>query len=296
MQSTSMFEAEWNAISPERLFSCPPNAERSEVPLEERKSLLSLSRENVRKALRYALVILAAETAYILPQSVEQPKPIRKYQNQSTTQLASYSARPLPQPDAPIQEIIDSLDTDDRYIQFVQKYSKAYFPITPWTFASSYAYSPQTLQREGWQAPCNGLSEFACEVGTRHGKEMYLMALWPDGSENSKAGDSLEENKHRKSWHLVAFYKLYDEASQQHQYIIFNNSTVTALDLGESLDSYAAREHYEIMQPLGGIVKWERVYDDWRAKLARHTGGTIAEEDIIPTTIAAPNVFSIAKH
>lgn len=298
MRTTSVFEAEWNSISPERALLHPQtdiNEESYEVS-EKPNGILRYGLRNIRQSIAYISLLLTAETAYILQQDIEQPTPIVQMNESSYLQFVRYKAEGLPSSDAPIEEIIDSLDTDEKYIEFLKKYSDGYFPVTPWTFLGSYAYSPTQLQEENWTAPCNGFAEFACEVGTRHGKKMYLLSLWPDGKTTTEHHDenTVEEHKHRNSWHLVAFYKLQDGQSGQSQYVIFDNNNLIRLEPGEPLSTYTSQQHYDIIHPLGGITEWKRPYDDWRAKIARHIG-SINEDQVIETVIPHSSIMSIAK-
>lgn len=298
MQSNTVFEADWNsAVSPERLF-LESHSGNNDCPniTPDKQSFVRTSLKNIRRATQIFIIATIAETPFILNREVEQPTPIVQHQGAPYVQYVSVNGDGLPSPDDPINDIIDSLDSDERYQAFLKKNSSGYFPITPWTFLGSYAYSPQSLQEHNWKAPCNGFAEFACEVGTRHGKKMYLLGLWPDGERTpSNEGDTLEEHKHRSSWHLVAFYKLQNKYTQEFQYVIFDNDTVTTLEPGLPLSSYAAEKHYNVIVPMGGIAEWKRVPDDWRAKIARHVGTTI-EEDEIQTTIGMPiQSISIAK-
>jgi hypothetical protein len=291
MRTNLGLEAELTALNPEQFFQNPiPESIDQEKIYPHKKTMIQTAREGMRKTIQYLLIVAAAETPFIVNEEVEQPIPLPQYHNQSYIHFASNVVRPLPSPDAPIQEIIDSLNTDDRYQKFIKKHGSRYFPITPWTFLGNYGYSPESFQENNWKAPCNGYAEFACEVGARHGKKMYLLGLWPDGTKDRETNESFEDHKHRTSWHLVAFYKTYDENTGQYQFIIFNGDIVK-LKPGEPLSTFTHEEHYEIIEPVGGIVEWKRVSDDWRAKIARHAVSTVKEHDIKSTVIPMRSRF-----
>ncbi len=242
--------------------------------------------QHIRRWCYLALVALLADTASVMTEDVEQPVPLRS---------RTVSTRPLEgsefvfwlssaDPDDDIQTIIDDLDSDGKYQAFLKEHSDHTLPKTPWTFLWTFAYSPEEFQDNDWEAPCNGYAEFACEVGERHGKNMYVLALWPDGS-NEKPKNSVDDFKRRHSWHIVAFYLRYDRKTGTRNYVVFNNDTVTYLQPEITLAEWSASNGYEII-PGVGMKKWKRVPHDWRAELGRHIiQPNLIEDQIEPTVI-----------
>lgn len=193
----------------------------------------------------------------------------------------------IPRADEDIQSIIDALDTDEKYEFFVQANCKSAMPKTPWGFFGSYGYSPEAFQDNDWSGACNTFSEFACEVGERHGKHMYLVAMWPNGTRKHQSCTSVDEVKHKNSWHVVAAYKTQRKGDNEPHFVIFDNNKVIALEPGATLSEWADTQGFDIIEPVGGIIKWHRVADDCRAKIGRHMSISLSEEDmeVSPTVI-----------
>ena len=294
-RSTS-WQAELDALLPPDINLHSQQSETTvEVPAEKQ----TLFRK-FRKALYMALITFSADTVMVLNSETEQPHPLPNYHVRPHIHLTSYNqvSAPtprLPHPEDDIQTIIDELDTDEKYQQFVKEYGNSMMPRTPWTFLSSYAYSPEEFRDNNWTGACNTYAEFSCEVGARHGKKMYQMALWPNGKKKDSSDNTADNKKHRHSWHIVSFYKKQDYTTGAINYVIFDNTTVTELDANTSLASWADDRGYAIIHPIGGIVEWERTARDCRAELGRHMTCTIQEKDIVPTITGEPAALMAQK-
>lgn len=246
---------------------------------------------SIRNAAAALLAVWAADTAFILNKKVEQPE--REDPRFSLVAYAhpsqNITADELPGPQADIEIIMHALDTDEKYEVFMKAHALHMLPITPPTFLQTYAESPEEFQENNWRGPCNTFAEFACEVGERHNKEMYLMAMWPSRPKSPFDARSVMEYKYGNAWHMVAFYKRHNRGTGTTRYVIFNNSDVHELNEGEMLEDWARSLGFSITQPLGGIVKWERVPRDWRAELGRHVfARTLAEEEVAATFTEKP--------
>ncbi len=291
-----MFEAGLGSIPlSSDTLSLLHHADTNTEPTLFQATRYQLMKERIRNMMGVLFLAWTADAALVINQDVKQPQPL----NKSSIQYISYKQDTkltkdnIPKPDAPIQDIIDSLDTDEKYQLFVQTNHSPIVPKTPWTFLKTLAYSPTEFQANGWKAPCNGPSEFACEVGARHGKNMYQLVLWPGTGKKLSDVSSLDDLKHENSWHIVSFYKRYDAQTEEHQYVIFDNSNLVVLNPGESLASWIEKEHFSLPQPLGGITKWKRVPQDLRAKFARYARRTLDEDEIEITPISKPATISI---
>lgn len=280
MHSSSL-RAEFDALDPERVMM---PTEKTETPTQ--CTVFRRMREGIHRNVQLLLLALVIDTVNVLTVKVEQPTalpPRSEYYQPPFLQKESMSdeerqaakqalLRTLPPANAPIETIIDSLDSNEKYALFLQTHASYHLPKCFVPFIDQYASSPAELQKNNWTASCSTFAEFACEVGARHGKNMHLALMKPldECFEQAKPDD-------KPCWHVVAFYKeIHPDGSITTT--IFSNMVVYTKY--SNIAAYCCDNEYHPAV----VARWSRSPSDYRARIARYAWwNTIAEDSVIPT-------------
>lgn len=207
-----------------------------ELPIE---GVLSPRQKNVLRVIGGLILLFGGDSARVILLKNKMVTPAPAY-------CPKYMTTDIPGADTPIDELMDLLATEEDVQDFLQKHGKGSTPQNPKQFVESYRLTPAQFQENGWEGPCNNFAEFWCDWGERHGKKMYLVALWP----KDKEGNTFKD---RHSWHLIGAFSQVNRDGEKEIYVCDNNS----IHKVPRLEEYAEVLGMEIL-PMGGVTRWQR--------------------------------------
>jgi len=188
--------------------------------------------------------------------------PVAQPQRVASARIASPSqSATFVDPEGDTDAIIEQLGTVDDFREFLDKHCSQRNVDGAGDFIATFRQSPEALQAQGWQGPCNNLAEFSAHWAYVHGGAPYIVSLCPPGI----------TDKFSHPWHQLAICQ-----EPCGRLLIFDNTTLCEWD--GSLEEYVRKEHPAlVIAPVGGVVPWKQVRETFRARILEHVRGNTDE-------------------